>query len=282
MYKLFDKEENMTRKQSKFYNEIETLKTYKKNIESKLIKFPEGRLGIRNSGGKPRFFQIIGNKKSGLTEKYLSEKYFPLAKTLAQKEYYFKVLKYIEQRLKNIEKINKLSDNEDLIDIYNNLSPVRKSLVTPIEPTWEEQVDAWYKKNYEKPDSKYDNLKLATKNGEFVRSKTERFMADFFFDNGIKYKYEKIIYLEGYGPASSDFTFLSPYTKEEIYWEHFGMVDNPEYALNMVKKINAYQINSYVIGKNLIVTFESSKEVLNLNIVKSLVNEHLINNDKIK
>ena len=43
-----------------------------------------------------------------------------------------------------------------------------------------------------------------------------------------------------------------------------------------------WAVVGYVIGKNLIVTFESSKEVLNLKIVKSLVNEHLIKDDKIK
>lgn len=268
--------------EDKLNNEINKLIKLKQKIKNSLLTFPEGKLNIKTERGIPRYYRCIKNEDEETKLIYIKMKDISLAQTLAQKDYYKKALTYINKKLKYFEYSKKILDQGDLIDIYNNLSPVRKSLVTPVEPIWEEQVDAWYKKNYEKPDSKYDNLKLATKNGEFVRSKTERFMADFFFDNGIKYKYEKIIYLEGYGPASSDFTFLSPYTKEEIYWEHFGMVDNPEYALNMVKKINAYQMNGYVIGKNLIVTFESSKEVLNLNIVKSLVNEHLINNDKIK
>ena len=61
--------------------------------------------------------------------------------------------------------------------------------------------------------------------------------------NGIKYKYECPLYLNGIGTICPDFTFLSPRTGEEICWEHNGKVNDPTYDRNMVKKIQEYEKN---------------------------------------
>lgn len=256
--------------------EINKLTKYKIKINKLLLTYPEGRLGIRKERGIVRYYHILGSKSSAIEEIYISKNNIQLAKTLAQKDYYIKTLKYIDRRLNNIDKIKKLSELNDIMQVYNNLSPVRKQLVIPIESTWEDRVNKWFQIPYEKMPIKYNTPEIYTKNGELVKSKTEKIMADFFFDNAIKYKYEKPLYLDNFGTVYPDFTFLSPYNFNEIYWEHFGMIDNPEYAQKMVRKINAYQKNGYIIGKNLIITFEASNEVLNLDIVKNLVNEYLI------
>ncbi|MGE9882258.1 hypothetical protein [Blautia obeum] len=73
-----------------------------------------------------------------------------------------------------------------------------------------------------------------------MRSKSEKIMADYFFRNGIEYKYEHPLYLNGFGIVYPDFTFLSRKTGEEIYWEHDGRMDDLVYARNAVKKIEAY------------------------------------------
>ena len=50
-------------------------------------------------------------------------------------------------------------------------------------------------------------------------------------------------------------------TGEEIYWEHFGMVDVPTYAKKMVKKIETYENNNLFIGENLICTYETEESI---------------------
>ena len=101
-------------------------------------------------------------------------------------------------------------------------------------------------------------------------------MADYFLRNKIEYKYEHPLYLKGYGTIYPDFTFLSQKTGEEIYWEHDGKMDDPAYARNAVKKIEAYEGNNIFPGERLILTFETQWTVLNTNTLEKLVNRYLI------
>ena len=63
---------------------------------------------------------------------------------------------------------------------------------------------------------------ILTENGERVRSKSEKILADYFYRQNILYKYEKPLYLKGYGTVYPDFTFLSSKTGKEIYWNMRG------------------------------------------------------------
>lgn len=72
-----------------------------------------------------------------------------------------------------------------------------------------------------------------------------------------------------------DFTFLSPRTGQEIYWEHEGMMDKPEYARSAVRKIEQYMKNGIYPGERLILTFETEQSLLNQKILESLVERYL-------
>ena len=99
--------------------------------------------------------------------------------------------------------------------------------------------------------------------------------ADYFYRNGIEYKYECPIYLKGIGVVYPDFTFLSQKTGEEIYWEHHGRMDDPAYARNAVRKINAYENNNIYPGERLIITYETSQMILNTDKIEKLVEKYL-------
>ena len=121
-----------------------------------------------------------------------------------------------------------------------------------------------------------DNVPLIfTERGERVRSKSEKIMADYFFRNNIEYKYERPLLLKGYGTVYPDFTFLSRRTGEEIYWEHDGKMDDPTYARNAVKKIEAYENNNIFPGERLILTFETEYTILSTKTIEKLVEKYL-------
>ena len=101
-------------------------------------------------------------------------------------------------------------------------------------------------------------------------------MADYFSRHEIEYKYECPLYLKGMGTIYPDFTFLSRKTGEEIYWEHNGMADDPLYARNMVRKINAYENNGIYQGERLILTYETEQTILNTGKIEQLVNRYLV------
>ena len=96
---------------------------------------------------------------------------------------------------------------------------------------------------YEPKGFREEDPVIVTDRGERVRSKSEKILADYFYRQGIPYKYECPLYLKGFRQVYPDFTFLSRRTGKEIYWEHHGRLDDPLYAQNMVKKLQAYEKN---------------------------------------
>ena len=59
---------------------------------------------------------------------------------------------------------------------------------------------------------------------------------------------------------------LHPMTGEEIYWEHFGMMDTQEYRKNAADKINLYVRNGIYPGERLITTYEMQEQLLDTTI----------------
>jgi len=52
-----------------------------------------------------------------------------------------------------------------------------------------------------------------------------------------------------------DFILKKP-DGSEIIWEHFGFMDNREYAIKISEKLELYRINGYRQHANLICTYE--------------------------
>lgn len=76
---------------------------------------------------------------------------------------------------------------------------------------------------------------ILTNNHERVRSKSEKILTDLFFSKNIFYKYECPLHLADNLVFYPDFTFFLPQENREIYWEHFGLMDSPDYAINTIK-----------------------------------------------
>ena len=201
----------------------------------------------------------------------------------------------VENELKSVPKGNlRISNDKNKVRYYHcvednegtyiskidselpKLHTQRQLLVTPIEPIWEKELARWYDSEYHGKEFYEGTAEIVTEKGERVRSKSEKILADYFYRNNILYQYEKPLYLKGYGTIYPDFTFLSKKTRKEIYWEHEGMMDKPEYAKSAVKKIESYQRNGIHLGERLILTFETELTVLNSQIVEELVEKYLV------
>ena len=63
-------------------------------------------------------------------------------------------------------------------------------------------------------------------------------------------------------------------TGEEIYWEHFGMMDTQEYWKNAADKINLYVRNGIYTGERIITTYETQEQPLDTTIVQKLIGYH--------
>jgi len=85
-----------------------------------------------------------------------------------------------------------------------------------------------------------------TRKGDLVRSKSEVIIANVLIDLGISYKYEEPLYSES---DPKDFRlpdFTIKYEGEEFYWEHLGMIEDPEYKKEWERKKKWYEENHYI------------------------------------
>ncbi|SCZ79543.1 hypothetical protein SAMN02910350_01838 [Pseudobutyrivibrio xylanivorans] len=89
-----------------------------------------------------------------------------------------------------------------------------------------------------------------------VRSKSETFIDIVLCQKNIPFRYEYELKI-GNNTFYPDFTIMHPISKEIIYWEHLGKMDNPEYFRKALAKIKVYHDNGIFAGQNLILTFES-------------------------
>ena len=241
--------------------------------QRELKNAPEGTLRLSTSQNRPQYYHCTKNSKKNGT--YISRENKFLIQQLAQKSYNEKVLKCAEKRLSQIRKITKDYNDHEIEEIFEKEHIERKKLIQPVEPTWEQKMKSWAAEVYQGKEFQ-DNVPLIfTERGERVRSKSEKIMADYFFRNNIEYKYERPLLLKGYGTVYPDFTFLSRRTGEEIYWEHDGKMDDPTYARNAVKKIEAYGNNNIFPGERLILTFETEYTILSTKTIEKLVEKYL-------
>lgn len=247
-----------------------------KEVDSRLQNAPEGSLRITSSKNKVQYMHCTNeDERSRQHGIYIKKNELTLAKALAQKEYDLKLQRLVKRRLNQISKINSEYKDDEIDDIYLIQHPQRQAMIIPAEKSWEQRVAEWKAKPYEKKGFRPGDPEIYTKEGERVRSKSEKILADTFNDYGIIYKYECPLHLNGGIVLYPDFTFLNRSTYEEVYWEHDGRMSDPEYAENAVKKINTYIRNGILPGKQLILTFESTNNVLNDKVVKEMIKEYL-------
>lgn len=257
--------------------EEERLKKIKQVVDKRLVDVPEGNLRITSSGKHVQYMQC--KEKDGKYQKqgnYIKKEDRSLAHRLAQKSYDQKIKRLVDRRVKQLEKLAKEYEDNEVEEIYDKLHHIRKTMINPVEIPWEKRLAEWKSAPYIGKEFKACMTEIYTKKGERVRSKSEKIMADTFYDPGIEYKYECPLKLKGYGVVYPDFTFLRKRDFKEVYWEHDGKMDDADYAEKAIRKINTYIANGIFPGDNLIVSFESLGVVINDNIIKQLIAKYLL------
>ena len=255
---------------------LEAFQYYGKILEiskGRLANAPEGSLRLSTSKNRVQYYHFTGEKNRG---SYIAKEDGELVKKLAQKGYDEKVVRLAGKRIRQIEDLLKSFDENEIDEIFNKEHEERQKLIEPAVPTWQQIVNEWKAKEYKGKDFHDDVPIILTERGERVRSKSEKILADYFYRHGLEYKYECPIYLKGVGTIYPDFTFLSPWTKKEIYWEHNGKMDDPGYAKKAIRRIQAYENNGIFPGENLILTYETEQNILSTSKIKQLAERYLI------
>lgn len=260
---------------------LEENKQKLEEIENKLKNTPIGSLKIQKKRGKDDYYHQYKNKNTGEFEKkFICVNEKQLAKNLAEKSYLKKIKPLLEKQINLLENFQMQYNQNIINDVYDNLSDRRRELITPILMTPKEQVRMWANEKYESNKKYTENMIYETDRGEKVRSKSELIIANTLNHNkNLVYKYERPLELIINGQVQvfyPDFTILNINTGKITYWEHAGLMDDPTYSSKFVNKINIYLDNDIVLGINLVITYETSNNPLNMKYVKKNI-EYFLN-----
>ncbi len=246
----------------------------------------EGKLRVCSSHGYPQYhFKATGEEKTRYIPTYEKDK----IKALAQKEYDLSIKKELESSSKKLQKFLNCYDVNNIEALYEKLHQGRQILIDPIIPSQAERIEEWYRNNPGNNNTFQKDAEFTTKRGEIVRSKSEKILADAFLDNGVPYQYEPCFELkndaddDNYFNASGyvrrkypDFVLLNVRKNKTIYWEHLGRAGEELYAVRNFDKLMKYERNGLIIGDNLIITIESEKMPLDVDIVTHKIKEFLL------
>ena len=218
-----------------------------------------GHIRVENRNG---VFQYYHLRKTGETRgTYLRGKDRELARAIAQDDYNARVRRAAEKELHALRNYQKVLGCACVNSVYEKMTAGRKVLVKPVYLPDEECVAAWKDQPYTHVPVENASAENITKNGEQVRSKSEVLIANALSDAGIPYLYEKPLQLFD-RTVLPDFTILDLRRRKTIYWEHFGMMEQEKYKDKAYEKIISYQRAGYMMGVDLIATFESSSRPL--------------------
>ena len=230
-------------------------------------------IAISKSNGKDQYYWV---DKLTQKRKYARIEEMGKLKKVAQLDYEMLLKKKLVKTRNDILEFLKHYDIKSLENVYMGMADARKKLVTPIIEPLEIYVENWKKEIYEPMEINESVTEFFSNNGIRVRSKSELIIANMLEQNGIPYRYEYPLMLKGMGTVRPDFTCLNIRTRKEYIWEHLGMMDNIAYANKNIVKIEAYEQSGYFLGKNMIMTFETSQHAISSSIIKAMIKEYLV------
>lgn len=242
---------------------IEELNRAAEEIEQKLDELPEGTLLLEKERIR---WKLPGNRRVTLS----TQNDFVLIAALAEKSYLQKVLNFIKQEQNAWDGYWKNMPPYPFEKIYDKLPEKRRAWTVPYQPNGEKR-QVWEKASFRTNHKYEEEKKQRCSNGLLVRSKSERMIAERLLYYQLPFRYECGLCLDDYRWVYPDFTIVNSQTGQEVYWEHFGMVDENGYRRNMTKKLLAYQKSGYTLKRTLIMTYESSENPLTQDLVDQAI-----------
>ena len=248
--------------------QLKILGRYIDAAKTSLADKPTGGVILHKSHGRYQYFF-----KKDPTERhprYMRKDEMPLICALIQKDYDLKFLSAAEKLQAELNTLTDLHGARSasymyrpLAAVYENLLPARKEYVSPYVLPDSLYIESWLVTPYDKLHFAPEQSEIITENGERVRSKSEKILADKYALMGIPYLYEKPVKLMDLGTVHPDFTLLDINERTTVLHEHFGMMHDAEYREKAMYKIDCYERSGYFPGSDFLITFEGSDHVLN-------------------
>ena len=254
----------------------EIMSHYENKIEwfiQRLASAPKGSLICQPNHGQVQFLQLYRENGKRIRRSITHNE--PLKRALAQKEFARKALEILEPNVTTlrgaIEHIIPFDPDEILRSMTKGYAKLPEeyffdrdllSIDLHLDGEREARIGRhgeWGAREYEQSRYYEENKTVETSRGEFVRSKSEALILEQIYDAMIEVHYEQVQYINGIMIAP-DFTFEGD-DGRPFYWEHVGLLDQPDYARRNYDKLKRYYNAGLVPGDNLILSFEKHGKI---------------------
>lgn len=119
------------------------------------------------------------------------------------------------------------------------------------------------------------DLTVRTKDGSWVRSKSEAFIYNMLLDEHLAFCYEHPLKING-SDVRPDFYVLSERDHKFYVWEHLGMLEKPDYLRKTFWKLQQYQADDFVLGGDLIISYDYGNNGFDTAEIYDMVHRYLL------
>ena len=265
---------------SLYYLPIEQQLSILEDLYSKAQKAlstrPPGNLTVQRWRNTSQYYYRPAADSS--RRRYIKKENLYFIKELAQKEYETSFLRTVLHQKESLYKALPSGTTRSASLMYHalalpfeRLSKERQALVTPYVLPDGLYIRSFLDTVYEKKGFSESATVIMTENGERVRSKSEKIIADKLNSLGIPYLYEYPLYLQRLGWIHPDFTLLDVRERTTVILEHFGLMQDLSYVAQAMNKIDSYIFDGYFPGDRLLITYEGGSHVLNVDTLERLI-----------
>lgn len=247
-------------------------------IQSILPNLPPGKFFCHRNQNHYKWFVKIDSQR-----RLLSKKELELAQKLAYRQYLEHQLTVLSRKKHLIDTFLKeyLQTPDTAAELIKK-SPELQRLVAPFFLPQSPILTNWMTTSYDKNPSYPEHLRHKTLSGIYVRSKSEMMISDALYRHKIPFRYENALYLNQ-TKIYPDFTIprTNPNTNPDavpdsfLYWEHFGLMDDPSYRKKTSFKLDTYLSNGIIPGIQLITTYETKDNPLTSETIEAVIDQDL-------
>jgi len=242
---------------------LEYLENILITIQAAYEKMPEGNLLVAPGTRDTNFRYYLREKSSDRMGVYLKAGQERIKQKYATKKYYKELIKYVENEIKMLKKIQHNYVGDSIISTYKNIGAGITRLIAPLNIDDETFVKMWENEPYEGLGfDENDTSSFYSDRKERMRSKSEVLIANALNARSIPYKYECPLYLANGQKIYPDFTVLDVQNRKVKYWEHLGRMGDMSYVARNLWKLDEYKRLNIRMGINLFMTYENGSNAL--------------------
>lgn len=255
----------------KLEERLDILNSEIESIHKRLKRLPKEGFYCTKNGNSYKWYVVNEGKTS-----YLAKHHEDRAQKLATKEYLQAMLEEKEHEVESIRMYLEHQQRKHLTaeQIINKNQEYTRLISPYFQPFPKKQQD-WLEETFQINDNHPENLRFNTKLGFKVRSKSELFIVMQLHEHKIPFRYECALCVNG-NTFYPDFTIMHPSTGRIYYWEHFGLMDNPEYSHTAFKKLEEYAYNGIFPSVNLITSYETKKHPLATDEIDAIIRHYFL------